>query len=85
MPSTAETLKTTTFTADGLAPYFNDANALFGKEGIKVYSSPSVSAYSGKIRDLISTAIADVTSNGKDVAEVASGLQTAADAALADS
>src|SRR6185369_10627016 len=84
VPSTADALKTATFTADGLAPYFNDANGLFGKEGIKVYSSPAISAYS-KVRDLISTAIADVTSNAKDVAEVAKGLQTAADAALKDS
>jgi multiple sugar transport system substrate-binding protein/sn-glycerol 3-phosphate transport system substrate-binding protein len=84
VPSSAEALKTATFTADGLAPFFNDANALFGKEGIKVYSSPAISAYS-KVRDLISTAIADVTSNGKDVAEVAKTLQDGADAALKDS
>jgi len=84
VPSTADALKTATFTADGLAPYFNDANALFGKEGLKVYASPSVSSYS-KVRDLISTAIADVTSNGKDPADVAKTLQTAADAALKDS
>lgn len=84
VPSTAEALKTATFTAAGLAPYFNDANALLGKEGIKVYSSPAISAYS-KVRDLISTAIADVTSNAKDVAEVAKGLQEAADQALKDS
>ncbi|MEP6987322.1 MAG: extracellular solute-binding protein [Chloroflexota bacterium] len=84
VPSSAEALKTATFTAAGLAPYFNDANALFGKEGIKVYASPAISSYS-KVRDLISTAIADVTSNGKDVAEVAKTLQTAADAALKDS
>lgn len=84
VPSSAEALKTATFTAAGLAPFFNDANALFGKEGIKVYSSPAISAYS-KVRDLISTAIADVTSNGKDVAEVAKTLQDGADAALKDS
>jgi len=84
VPSSAEALKTATFTAAGLAPYFNDANALLTKEGIKVYASPSVSAYS-KVRDLISTAIADVTSNGKDPADVAKTLQTAADAALKDS
>ncbi len=84
VPSSAEALKTATFTAAGLAPYFNDANALLGKEGIKVYASPAISAYS-KVRDLISTAIADVTSNGKDVAEVAKQLQSDADAALKDS
>ncbi len=84
VPSTAEALKTATFTAAGLAPYFNDANALLNKEGAKVYSSPAISAYS-KVRDLITTAIADVTSNGKDVAEVAAGLQAAADQALKDS
>ncbi len=84
VPSVDEALKTATFTADGVAPYFKDATDLIAKEGVKIYISPSLSAYA-KIRELISTAIADVTSNGKDVAEVASGLQDAADAALKDS
>lgn len=84
VPSTAEALQTATFTAEGLAPYFNEANAILAKDGITVYSSPAISAYS-KVRELITTAIADVTSNAKDVNEVAQALQAAADQALADS
>lgn len=84
VPSTAEALQTATFTAEGLAPYFNEANALLAKEGVTIYSSPAISAYS-TVRGLISTAIADVTSNAKPVSEVAEGLQAAADQAVADS
>ena len=84
VPSTAAALETATFTAEGLAPYFNESNALLTKEGVTVYSSPAISAYS-TVRGLISTAIADVTSNNKPVAEVAAGLQAAAEQALADS
>ena len=84
VPSTVETLKTATFSVDGLAPYFGAANDLISNPDIKVYSSPAISAYS-KVRDLISTAVADVTSNGIDPAEAAQTLQDAADAALADS
>ena len=84
VPSTADALKTATFTADGLAPYFNAANALISNPAIKVYSSPAISAYS-KVRDLMATAIADVTSNGKDPAEVAQTLQDAANQAVTDS
>lgn len=84
VPSTAEALQTATFTAEGLAPYFNESNALLTKEGVTVYSSPAISAYS-TVRGLISTAIADVTSNARPVADVAAELQAAADQALADS
>ncbi|MCA0454270.1 MAG: extracellular solute-binding protein [Chloroflexi bacterium] len=84
VPSTAAALETATFTAEGLAPYFNESNALLTKEGVTVYSSPAISAYS-TVRGLISTAIADVTSNAKPVAEVAEGLQAAAEQAVADS
>jgi len=84
VPSTAETLKTATFSAAGLAPYFNAANALITDPKIKVYSSPAIAAYS-QVRNLISVAIADVTSNGKDPAAVAQTLQDGADAALKDS
>ncbi|MEO8393663.1 MAG: extracellular solute-binding protein [Chloroflexota bacterium] len=84
VPSSAEALKTATFSVDGLAPYFSAANDLINSPDIKVYSSPAIAAYS-KVRDLMATAIADVTSNGKDPAEVAQTLQDAADQALADS
>jgi multiple sugar transport system substrate-binding protein/sn-glycerol 3-phosphate transport system substrate-binding protein len=84
VPSTAAALGTSTNFAPGLAPYFNAANELLNNPDIKVYSSPAISAYNS-VRNLISTAIADVTSNGKDPAEVAKQLQADADKALADS
>lgn len=84
VPSSAEALSTAEFSFDGLAPYFNAANALINDPEIPVYSSPAISAYSS-VRGLISTAIADVTSNGVPVEEAAANLQAAADQALADS
>ena len=84
VPSSADALKTATFSVDGLGTYFNAANALISSPNIKVYSSPAIAAYS-KVRSLMSTAIADVTSNGKDPAAVAQTLQDGADAALKDS
>ncbi|MBI1257972.1 MAG: extracellular solute-binding protein [Chloroflexi bacterium] len=84
VPSTADALKTATFSVDGLGTYFNEANALISSPDIKVYSSPAIAAYS-KVRALISTAIADVTSNGMAPADVAQTLQDGADQALADS
>ena len=83
VPSSAAALETATFGVEGMGTYFNAANALINGD-IPVYSSPAISAYSA-VRGLISTAIADVTSNGRDVAEVAAELQAAADQALADS
>ncbi len=82
VPSTADMLSSGTFTADGLAPYFNAANALLSQDGVKLYSSPAISSY-GAVRNAISTAIADVTSNNKPVADVMTTLQKAADDALA--
>ena len=80
VPSTAATLKTATFGTPGLDKYFNEANAQLNNPNIKVYGSPALASYS-KVRDLVSTAIADVTSNGKDVATVMQTLQQGADAA----
>ncbi len=87
VPSTADILSTATFNGGnsavtGLEAYFNKANDMLNTA--TVYSSPSIAAYS-KVRSLVSTAIADVTSNGKDPAEVAQQLQADADAALAES
>jgi multiple sugar transport system substrate-binding protein len=84
VPSTTEALTTGDFGMEGLGEYFNAANALINDPEVAVYSSPAISAYS-VVRGLISTAIADVTSNGMDVATVAETLQAAADQALADS
>ncbi len=84
VPSSAAALETSTNFSAGLAPYFNQANAMLNNPDIKVYSSPAISAYS-TVRNLISTAIADVTSNGVDVDTVIATLQSGADQALADS
>lgn len=83
VPSTAEALAASTNFAPGLAPYFAASNAIINNPDIPVYSSPAVAAYS-RVRGLISTAIADVTSNGIAVADVAAALQAGADQAVAD-
>lgn len=83
VPSSADLMADGEFSFEGLAPYFNAANALINGD-IPVYSSPAISSYS-TVRGLISTAIADVTSNGIDVATAAQTLQDGADQALADS
>lgn len=84
VPSSAEALASAEFSFEGLAPYFNAGNALISNPDVRVYSSPAISAYS-TVRGLISTAVADVTTNGVDVQTAAEALQAAADQALADS
>ncbi len=84
VPSTVETLATSEFSYEGLAPYFNTAYGFINNPDIRVYSNPAISAY-GTVRGLISTAIAEVTSNGVDVVTVADTLQAAAAQAIADS
>jgi multiple sugar transport system substrate-binding protein len=64
-------------------PQFAEANAIIADPNVKIYSSPQVLSYSA-IRDLVSKAWADVTSNGKDVTTVAQQLTADANAALAD-
>ena len=50
---------------------------------VTVYTSPNIVSY-GTVRGLVSTAVADVTANGKDVNEVAQQLTDDANAAQAD-
>lgn len=83
VPSSAEALAASTNFSEGLAPYFNAANALLNSPDIAKYSNPPIAAYN-TMRGEESTAIADVTSNGMDPAEVAARLQAAADQAVAD-
>lgn len=64
-------------------PYFAEANAIISDPGIKIYSSPAVLSYN-PVRDLIAKALADVTSNGLDVATVAQQLTDDANAAQQD-
>jgi multiple sugar transport system substrate-binding protein len=64
-------------------PQFAEANAIIADPSVKIYSSPAVLSYN-PVRDLISKAWADVTSNGKDVATVAQQLTDDANAAQAD-
>jgi multiple sugar transport system substrate-binding protein len=64
-------------------PQFAEANAIIADPSVKIYSSPAVLSYN-PVRDLISKAWADVTSNGKDVATVAQQLTADANAAQAD-
>jgi hypothetical protein len=48
---------------------------------IGIYFSPQDLTY-GSVRDLVSAAMADVTTNGKDVQSVSEGLQKDANALL---
>jgi multiple sugar transport system substrate-binding protein len=64
-------------------PYFAEANAIISDPTVNIYSSPQVLSYSA-VRDLVSKALADVTSNGMDVATVAQQLTADANAAQAD-
>ncbi|MFN8449649.1 MAG: extracellular solute-binding protein [Anaerolineae bacterium] len=84
VPSTAAALDASTNFSEGLAPYFNAGNALLNNPDIAKYSNPPIAAYD-TMRGVESTAIADVTSNGMDPADVAATLQEAADQAVADS
>ncbi|MGQ9909426.1 MAG: extracellular solute-binding protein [Candidatus Flexifilum sp.] len=68
----------------GLFPYFAAANALVNSPDTVLYNSPNITAY-GRVRGLISEAIANVTSNGMSVADAVATLQAGADQALADS
>jgi ABC-type glycerol-3-phosphate transport system substrate-binding protein len=56
-------------------------NDLLSSGNVTVYSSPQELSY-GKVRTLLATAIADVTSGGKDVKEVAQKLTDDANAAM---
>jgi multiple sugar transport system substrate-binding protein len=64
-------------------PYFAQANAIISDPSVKVYNSPQVVSYSA-VRGLIGEALADVTSNGRDVKEVAQELTDEANQAQAD-
>lgn len=76
--------------ADGLAdfaaenPRFAEAFALLNDPEVNLYFAPQQLSY-GTVRGLVSEALADVTSNGRDVMEVAEELEAEANAALADS
>ncbi|MEP7294364.1 MAG: extracellular solute-binding protein [Chloroflexota bacterium] len=84
IPSSSEALQTGTFSMEGMGTYFNAANDLLNRTDLDIFSSPPLAAYD-TVRGLVSTAIADVTSNGMPAADVAATLQAAADQALADS
>lgn len=60
-------------------PFFAQGYALLNDPDINVYSGFQRITYGG-VRGLVSTAIADVTANGRDVAEVAQELTDAANA-----
>jgi ABC-type glycerol-3-phosphate transport system substrate-binding protein len=64
-------------------PYFAQANAIIADPGIRIYSSPPVISYNA-VRDLVAAALADVTSNGRDVTEVAQKLTDDANAVQQD-
>ncbi len=65
-------------------PYWSSINDLIASGEVSIYSSPQVISY-GTVRGLVATAVADVTTNGMDVAEVAARLEEEANAAHADS
>lgn len=65
-------------------PYFGAINTLLASGTVSVYVSPQQLSY-GSVRDILATGLADVTSNGMDVAEVAQRMTDDANQALADS
>lgn len=65
-------------------PFFAQANAIVANADINIYSSPQQLSY-GEIRGLVAEAVADVTTNGRDVEEVARELEEAANAAHQES
>jgi ABC-type glycerol-3-phosphate transport system substrate-binding protein len=64
-----------------VSPFFQEANALLNDPSIHIYFSTQNLTY-GSVRDLVSSAMADVTTNGKDVQPVAEQLQKDANALL---
>jgi multiple sugar transport system substrate-binding protein/sn-glycerol 3-phosphate transport system substrate-binding protein len=60
-------------------PFFAQALALVNDPNIHIYQSPQQLSY-GAIRGLIAEAVADVTTNGRDVNEVAQELEDEANA-----
>jgi len=65
-------------------PYFGTINDLIASDAVSIYLSPQQLSY-GAIREILATGIADVTSGGLDVMEVAQRMTDDAAAALADS
>lgn len=62
-------------------PYFATVNQGLANGDFTIYSSPQQLSY-GAVRDILATGIADVVSNGMDVAEVAQRMTDDANAAL---
>lgn len=71
-----------TFANADIFPYFDAAQQLLGST--RIYTGPQIISY-GAVRGLVSEAIANVTSNGMDVMEVATALDEAANAAHQES
>jgi ABC-type glycerol-3-phosphate transport system substrate-binding protein len=65
-------------------PYFGAVNDLIASGGVNIYLSPQQLSY-GAVRGILATGLADVTSGGLDVMEVAQRMTDEAAAALADS
>jgi multiple sugar transport system substrate-binding protein len=64
-------------------PFFAQANGLLNDPEVKIYSAPSEESYNA-VRGLVGEAIADITTNGRDVAEVAAELEVEANAVHAE-
>jgi ABC-type glycerol-3-phosphate transport system substrate-binding protein len=82
--STAGMMSAEAYPNPALFPYFSAAAAFVNDLAVTLYNGPAVPSY-GQIRGLVSEAIANVTSNGMDVAEVAAALTEQANAIHAES
>ncbi|MDX2137454.1 MAG: extracellular solute-binding protein [Chloroflexota bacterium] len=82
--ATAPLLTEENFYRADIFPLFSAANSFLSNEAISTYTGPQVVSY-GAVRGLVSEAIANVTSNGMDVMEVAEALNEAANAAHEES
>jgi multiple sugar transport system substrate-binding protein len=64
-------------------PYFGSVNTLIASGEVGIYFAPQQLSY-GEVRSILATGLADVTSGGLDVAEVAQRMTDEAAAVLAD-
>jgi ABC-type glycerol-3-phosphate transport system substrate-binding protein len=58
-------------------PYYKSVTDLIFQDQVKIYWSPQVASY-GAVRELVATALSDVTANRRDVMEVATELEAEA-------
>lgn len=82
--STAELVTEENFASPDVFTYYDTANSYLSNPDVTVYNGPQVISY-GSVRNLVTEAIANVTSNGMTPEEVAEQLNADANAAHEES